>query len=45
MNTLIKRDRAILEYLVYHYGKEQVMQEMVNIKKDIQKENSKNNIQ
>ena len=39
MNALIKRDRAILEYLVYHYGKEQVKQEISNIKKVIQKEN------
>lgn len=45
MNTLIKRDRAILEYLVYHYGKEQVMKEMNSIKKDIAQEKSKNNIQ
>ena len=41
MNTLVKRDRAILEYLVYHYGKEQVMKEMNSIKKDIEKEKSK----
>lgn len=41
MNTLIKRDRAILEYLVYHYGKEQVKQEISNIKKDIEKEKFK----
>ena len=33
MNALIKRDRAILEYLVYHYGKEQVKREISNIKK------------
>lgn len=45
MNTLIKRDRAILEYLVYHYGKEQVKREISNIKKDIEKENLKNNNQ
>ena len=45
MNILIKRDRAILEYLVYHYGKEQVKQEISNIKKDIQKEKLKNNNQ
>ena len=38
MNALIKRDRAILEYLVYHYGKEQVKREISNIKKDIQKD-------
>ena len=45
MNALIKRDRAILEYLVYQYGKEQVKREISNIKKDIQKENLKNNNQ
>ena len=41
MNALIKRDRAILEYLVYHYGKERVKQEINNIKKDIEKRNQK----
>ena len=45
MNALIKRDRAILEYLVYHYGKEQVKRENNKKKKDIQKENLKNNNQ
>ena len=45
MNALITIASAILEYLVYHYGKERVKQEISNIKKDIQKENLKNNNQ
>ena len=39
MNILAKRDRAILEYLVYHYGKKLVNKEIFNINRDIEKDN------
>ena len=40
MDKLVKRDRALLEYLVNRYSKKQV----VSFLKSIEKENTKNNI-
>ena len=40
MDKLVKRDRALLEYLVNRYSKKQV----VSFLKNIEKENTKNNI-
>jgi hypothetical protein len=40
MDKLVKRDRALLEYLINRYSKKQV----VSFLKNIEKENTKNNI-
>lgn len=41
MDILMKRDRAILDYLIHTYGKDLVKKEIVNINKDILLENYK----
>lgn len=41
MDKLVKRDRALLEYLVNHYSKEQVISFLKSLNKD---KTNKNNI-